>query len=40
MRVRALAEEIVSRGEVVLAVTLGNAFKTLSWSQTMEALVK
>ncbi|CAK1580751.1 unnamed protein product [Parnassius mnemosyne] len=39
-RVRALAEETISRGGVVLAVSLdiSNAFKTLPWSCIREAL--
>lgn len=41
MRVRALAEEAVSRDEVVLVVSLdvANAFDTLPWSYIREALV-
>ncbi|CAB3220548.1 unnamed protein product [Arctia plantaginis] len=41
MRVKALAEEAVSRGEVVLAVSLdiANAFNTMPWSCIREALV-
>lgn len=40
LRVKALAEEAVSRGDVVLAVSLdiSNAFNTLPWSCIMEAL--
>ena len=40
MRVRALAEETVSQGGVVLAVSLdiSNAFNTLPWSCIREAL--
>ncbi|CAB3220326.1 unnamed protein product [Arctia plantaginis] len=41
MRVKALAKEAVSRGEVVLAVSLdiANAFNTMPWSCIREALV-